>query len=437
MSTDPETNPYLDNELVQNFISPDNTVQNQQTITSAVERMYSLYKGNNGSYPQNATKFLNFCKSNNVNVKYFECSKYISSRKNNIQNVSNTSKTKRQVSNASDQLEQIFKRRSKTKYDINKLKQLEKPIVIKTKTNETDTIVYNGRDEIANLEKVTAKETKNDMQKDTIDYGGRTHICNLERIVKTQHVKEKSSIDLEKKEFNEEELEKKQCQSKVNDGIPDWHKNLNKISTQTNNNNKNDNNNSNVPAWCSPDFQMKGSNVKQKNAIVTNNNNDNKPKWCSSDFKMKKNNIAMVYKLIIECVNNDHITDTSIHSSAIKFDLANNAVFSCVLHICENKMKHYKIIDLKRDICNKWYNDPMIGINSKNKIGSLIHLNDFTINCNGNNLYQIKYNDLVSNYGKTFKANINFDQIDTNLYNNNNDDFDEYDEYDKYTCDID
>eukprot|EP01084_Bolivina_argentea_P190261 327011_1 len=195
MSTDPETNPYLDNELVQNFISPDNTVQNQQTITSAVERMYSLYKGNNGSYPQNATKFLNFCKSNNVNVKYFECSKYISSRKNNIQNVSNTSKTKRQVSNASDQLEQIFKRRSKTKYDINKLKQLEKPIIIKKETHETNTIDYSGRKDIRNLEKAIIKINEQDTKDDSIHYGGRNHIGNLEKTVNTEKTAQENTID--------------------------------------------------------------------------------------------------------------------------------------------------------------------------------------------------------------------------------------------------
>eukprot|EP01084_Bolivina_argentea_P292076 502042_1 len=96
-----DNNPYLDSNLIDNFISLKHTNQmienhKKTPIKSQATTAYDLFKQKKGIFPSNAMQLLSFSESNNLNLKYSQCAEVMSSKNKNKKRLS---KIKKKASN--------------------------------------------------------------------------------------------------------------------------------------------------------------------------------------------------------------------------------------------------------------------------------------------------------------------------------------------------
>eukprot|EP01084_Bolivina_argentea_P148090 258987_1 len=75
------TNPYLDESITKNFISPNNdknpNTEVQMPTKSKIANAYDSYVSQLNKHPNNAMEFLGFCETNSLKFTYAECNDYL------------------------------------------------------------------------------------------------------------------------------------------------------------------------------------------------------------------------------------------------------------------------------------------------------------------------------------------------------------------------
>ena len=132
------------------------------------------------------------------------------------------------------------------------------------------------------------------------------------------------------------------------------------------------------------------------------------------DLKSKEKRMNNeIHKIQIDCINNENTRHTSMHSSCVHFNLDDASIYSTWLYIHGKEYQEYTILQLKKDICDKWCQDAII--DQIYITPGDYHMIDYLIPQNiviKYNSHQVDdMNQLVSNYGKRFQVWIDFQKI--------------------------